>query len=41
VITSCMVFHQDQDVAQFAFWVRKTALNEQARLGQGQRGSFF
>jgi len=36
-----MVLYQDQNVAQLTFWFRKTALNEQAGLRQGQRGSFF
>ena len=41
VIAPRMVFHQNQHVTRFPFEVRKGALNQQARLRQGQGRCFF
>ena len=41
IVAPSMVIHQDQKVSGLAFGLRKTALQEQACLRQGQRRRFF
>jgi len=41
IVAPGMIIHQDHQVSGLAFELGKTALHEQARLRQGQRGRFF
>jgi hypothetical protein len=41
VVAPGMILYQYQEISGLTFGIWKTAFKEQARLGQGQRGSFF